>query len=150
MWDFHKGFDILDSISLPNEWRIVVKQNKRERGAEQPIFPKKGISLHLGYLDDITLSKLFFACDAVIFPYKVISISGVLFDALAHGLPFIASDLKFFKEFAEIGLGITSTRDASSFSNSITCLTDDYDHYRKNVHTIQIQITLEQYCGKAH
>ncbi|HZA70073.1 MAG TPA: glycosyl transferase [Nitrososphaeraceae archaeon] len=129
----YKGFDILDSISLPNGWSLVVKQNTHERGKEQPVHIKNAISLHLGYLDDETLSKLFFSCDAIIFPYKVVSISGVLFDALAHGLPFIASDMKFFREFAEIGLGITSNRIASSFSKSLSSLAADYDQYKENV-----------------
>jgi glycosyltransferase involved in cell wall biosynthesis len=129
----YKGFDILDSISLPNDWSLVIKQNKHERGIEQPVHIKNAISLHLGYLDDVTLSKLFFSCDAIIFPYKVVSISGVLFDALAHGLPFIASDLKFFREFAEMGLGITSNRIASSFSRALSSLIADYNQYKKNV-----------------
>lgn len=129
----YKGFDILDSISLPDKWSLVVKQNKHERGIEQPERIRKAVSLHLGYIDDVTLSKLFFSCDAIIFPYKVVSISGVLFDALAHGLPFVASDLKFFREFAELGLGITSNRNASSFSKSISYLSANYDKYKKNV-----------------
>ena len=129
----YKGFDILDDISLPSGWSLVVKQNKHERGVEQPVYIKNAINLDLGYLDDITLSKLFFACDAIIFPYKVVSISGVLFDALAHGLPFIASNLSFFREFAEMNLGITCNRDTKSFSESIACLAADYNQYRRNV-----------------
>jgi hypothetical protein len=31
------------------------------------------------------------------------NIYGVMFDALAHGLPFIATDLEFFKEYAKKG-----------------------------------------------
>jgi hypothetical protein len=38
----------------------------------------------------------------MILPYRVVSVSGVLFDALAHGLPIVASDLRFFTEFAEM------------------------------------------------
>jgi glycosyltransferase involved in cell wall biosynthesis len=129
----YKGFDILDSISLPNEWSLVVKQNTHERGIEQPVHIRNAINLQLGYIDDETLSKLFFSCDAIIFPYKVVSISGVLFDALAHGLPFIASDMKFFREFAELGLGITSSRNALSFSKSLSSLAADYEQYKKNV-----------------
>src|SRR5215208_4987690 len=106
----YKGFDVLDSLILPDGWSLVVKQTKHERGLEKPIEIGKNngdnvISLNLGYLDDTTMSKLFFACDAIIFPYKIVSVSGVMFDALAHGLPFIASDLRFFKEFADMGLG---------------------------------------------
>ena len=61
--------------------------------------------------------KLFFACDAIIFPYRVVSISGVLFDALAHGLQFVLSDLSFFQEFEQMDLGITCRRDANLFEN---------------------------------
>jgi glycosyltransferase involved in cell wall biosynthesis len=129
----YKGFDILDNIHLPKEWSLVIKQNKHERGVEQPVHIKNATNLHLGYLDDVMLSKLFYSCDAIIFPYRVVSISGVLFDALAHGLPFIASDLKFFREFAEMGLGITCDRNAPSFSKSLSSLIEDYDQFRKNV-----------------
>jgi glycosyltransferase involved in cell wall biosynthesis len=129
----YKGFDILDSLSLPDGWSLVVKQNRHERGMEKPLYIKNAINLHLGYLDDVTLSKLFFACDAIIFPYKVVSISGVLFDALAHGLPFIASDLRFFREFAQMGLGITCNRNAISFSETIVFLASDYTRYKNNV-----------------
>jgi glycosyltransferase involved in cell wall biosynthesis len=129
----YKGFDILSNLNLPDEWSLVIKQNKHERGKEQPVHIKNAINLHLGYLDDLTLSKLFFACDAIIFPYRVVSISGVLFDALAHGLPFIASDLSFFQEFAQMELGITCRRNAKSFSESLIGLATDYEKYHNNV-----------------
>src|SRR5215208_3692845 len=129
----YKGFDILSNLKLPDEWSLVIKQNKHERGREQPVQIKNAINLHLGYLDDLTLSKLFFACDAIIFPYRVVSFSGVLFDALAHGLPFIASDLSFFQEFAQMELGITCRRDAKSFSESLINLATDYEKYHNNV-----------------
>src|SRR5919202_3511118 len=98
----YKGFDILDNLSLPKDWSLVVKQNKHERGLEQPLRISNAINLSLGYIDDITLSKIFFACDAIIFPYRIVSVSGVLFDALAHGLPFVASNLEFFREFEQM------------------------------------------------
>lgn len=130
----YKGFDILDSLNLPVGWSLVVKQNTHERGIEKPISLRNNvINLDLGYIDDITLSKIFFACDAIILPYKVVSVSGVLFDALAHGLPFVASDLRFFKEFSAMDLGITCNRSMLAFSESISILDSDYDRYRKNV-----------------
>jgi glycosyltransferase involved in cell wall biosynthesis len=136
----YKGFDVLGSLRLPDGWSLVVKQTKHERGSEKPIDVKKNgdnsndvISLHLGYLDDSTLSKLFFACDAIIFPYKVVSVSGVMFDALAHGLPFIASNLRFFKEFADMGLGIACNRDMQSFEQAIGNLAMAYDEYKTRV-----------------
>jgi glycosyltransferase involved in cell wall biosynthesis len=129
----YKGFDILSNLKLPDDWSLVVKQNKHERGIEQPVHIENAVNLHLGYLDDLTLSKLFFACDAIIFPYFVVSISGVLFDALAHGLPFVASDLSFFQEFAQMDLGITCRRDAKSFSDSLMNLATNYEKYHNNV-----------------
>ena len=133
----YKGFDVLGGLGLPNGWSLVIKQTKHERGFERPIkFGKNNgdnngiISLNLGYLDDTTMSKLFFACDAIIFPYKIVSISGVMFDALAHGLPFIASDLRFFKEFADMGLGIVCKRTTQSFERSISTLALEYDKYK--------------------
>jgi glycosyltransferase involved in cell wall biosynthesis len=134
----YKGFDVLDSLVLPDGWSLVVKQTKHERGLEKPIEIGKNngdnvISLNLGYLDDTTMSKLFFACDAIIFPYKIVSVSGVMFDALAHGLPFIASDLRFFKEFADMGLGIVCKRNMQSFERSISTLALAYDEYKTRV-----------------
>jgi len=143
----YKGFDVLAKLRLPYGWSLVVKQTKHERGFEKPIELGGGknerdnnvISLNLGYLDDTTMSKLFFACDAIIFPYKIVSISGVMFDALAHGLPFIASDLRFFKEFAEMGLGIVCKRNTQSFERSISTLALEYNEYKTRV---------EQFCSK--
>jgi glycosyltransferase involved in cell wall biosynthesis len=136
----YKGFDVLGSLRLPDGWSLVVKQTKHERGSEKPIEVRKNgdntndvVSLHLGYLDDSTLSKLFFACDAIIFPYKVVSVSGVMFDALAHGLPFIASNLRFFKEFADMGLGIACNRDMQSFEQAIRNLAMAYHKYKTRV-----------------
>ena len=133
----YKGFDVLGRLGLPTGWSLVIKQTKHERGFERPIkFGKNNgdnngiISLNLGYLDDTTMSKLFFACDAIIFPYKIVSISGVMFDALAHGLPFVASDLRFFKEFADMGLGIVCKRTTQSFERSISTLALEYDKYK--------------------
>ena len=134
----YKGFDVLDSLGLPDNWSLVVKQTRHERGLEKPIEIGKNngdnvISLNLGYLDDTTMSKLFFACDAIIFPYKIVSVSGVMFDALAHGLPFVASDLRFFKEFAGMGLGIVCKRNMQSFERSILTLASAYDEYKTRV-----------------
>ena len=67
----YKGFDLLNNLKLPKDWSLVIEQNKHERGVEQPLVIKNAIHLHLGYLDDAALSKLFFACDAIIFLYRV-------------------------------------------------------------------------------
>lgn len=152
----YKGFDVLAKLRLPFGWSLVVKQTKHERGFEKPIELGGGknerdnnvISLNLGYLDDTTMSKLFFACDAIIFPYKIVSISGVMFDALAHGLPFIASDLRFFKEFAEMGLGIACKRNTQSFERSISTLALEYNEYKTRVEQFRSKLQWSNVANK--
>ncbi|MDQ3970000.1 MAG: glycosyl transferase, partial [Thermoproteota archaeon] len=150
----YKGFDVLAELGLPDGWSLVVKQTKHERGFEKPIeLGRKNdrdnvISLNLGYLDDATMSKLFFACDAIIFPYKIVSISGVMFDALAHGLPFIASDLRFFKEFAEMGLGIVCKRNTQSFERSISTLALEYNEYKTRVEQFRSKLQWSNVANK--
>ncbi len=94
------------------------------------------------------MSKLFFACNAIIFPYKIVSISGVMFDALAHGLPFIASDLRFFKEFADMGLGIVCKRTTKSFERSILTLALEYDEYKTRVEQFRSELRWSNIANK--
>ncbi len=98
------------------------------------------IDLKRGYLDDKELSLLLCASDAVLLPYKITSGSGVMFDALAHGLPFVSSNLEFFQEFANMGLGITSKRNPNSFSDAIDKLGNEYEKYSKTVENFKIKL----------
>jgi glycosyltransferase involved in cell wall biosynthesis len=84
---------------------------------------------------------LFYSSDVVLLPYKVTAASGVMFDGLAHGVPFISSDLGFFREFADKGLGITSKRTGSGFSNAIKKLDRDYDKYMAKVNEFKDKIS---------
>ncbi|MFB5599766.1 MAG: glycosyltransferase, partial [Nitrososphaeraceae archaeon] len=65
--------------------------------------------------------------------YKVTSGSGVMFDALAHGLPFIASDLEFFQEFSKKGLGICVKRNAEKFAKALLYIDKDYEKFALNI-----------------
>jgi hypothetical protein len=64
-------------------------------------------------------------------------------------LPFVASDLDFFKEFAEMGLGITAKRDPVSFAKAIRELGDSYDKYSKSVDNFKQQLKWE-FVTKQH
>jgi len=77
-----------------------------------------------------------------------VSISGVMFDALAHGLPFIASDLRFFKEFAEMGLGIVCKRTTQSFERSISALAVEYDEYKTRVEQFRSNLRWSNVANK--
>jgi hypothetical protein len=155
-----KGWDILNKIDMPDGWMMVLNSSKGHFSKEQSVYDvehtrntsnsndynnnnKKIIDLRRGFLKDEELSMLLYASDLVVLPYKITSGSGVMFDSLAHGLPFVASDLDFFKEFAEMGLGITAKRDPVSFAKAIHELGESYDKYSKSVDNFKGQLRWE-------
>ena len=129
-----KGWDILEKIQIPSGWAIVANSSKNEYGLNDEkislrLQKRTGdfISLQKGFLSDEEFSILLYAADAVLLPYKLSSGSGVMFDGLAHGLPFVASDLPFFKEFSSKGLGITVKREPAAFADGLVTLDKDYE-----------------------
>jgi glycosyltransferase involved in cell wall biosynthesis len=131
-----KGWDILEKMQIPSGWAIVANSSKNEYGLDDEkislrLQKRTGdfISLQKGFLSDEEFSLLLYAADAVLLPYKLSSGSGVMFDGLAHGLPFVASDLPFFKEFSSKGLGITVKREPAAFANGLITLDKDYGAY---------------------
>jgi glycosyltransferase involved in cell wall biosynthesis len=145
-----KGWEILKEMKIPDNWTILVNHSRnyysKERDVQNSLplnnnndsgdhqHNNQGLfELNLGFIPDDALSLLFYASDTVIMPYNVASGSGVMFDALAHGLPFVASDLGFFKEFARKGLGIAVRRNPFEFSEALKMLESDYPHYKKEV-----------------
>ena len=132
-----KGWDILEKMKMPDGWTLVVNSSKGHYSIENlDLTWQKAdniLDLQRGFLSEEELSTLFYACDAVILPYKVTAGSGVMFDALAHGLPFIATDLDFFREFAAKGLGITAKRNPHEFSKGIKKLDRNYFKYAESV-----------------
>ena len=148
-----KGWNILREMHIPENWIIVTNHSRNSYSKEIPALSHPAsykitvsginssksnhgrglLELNRGFLTDEELSTLFYASDAIILPYTVTSGSGVMFDALAHGLPFIASDLGFFKEFANKGLGIVVNRKSEEFSNAIKVLEKNYMHYVERV-----------------
>lgn len=131
-----KGWDIIGKMKIPDGWKVVINTSRNHYGREKlkDKFENKGvINLNRGFLSDRDLSLLFYCADAMILPYKVSSGSGVMYDGLAHGLPFISSKLEFFKEFSEMKLGIMVNRDPVEFSNSLRELKVNYKQYKDAV-----------------
>ena len=133
-----KGWDILRKIEMPEGWTLVVNSSKGDYNKEDIVLEWKNarsnvIDLERGFLTDEELSTLFFAVDAVVLPYRAATGSGVMFDALAHGLPFVATDLEFFKEFSEQGLGITARRKPFEFVAALNKLNQDYENFAERV-----------------
>jgi glycosyltransferase involved in cell wall biosynthesis len=159
-----KGWDILSKVDMPNGWMLVLNSSKGHFNKEKSVYAaqhgrsssnstdynnNKIIDLHRGFLTEEELSMLFYASDLVMLPYKITSGSGVMFDSLAHGLPFVASDLDFFKEFAEMRLGITAKRHPVSFAKAIHELGKSYDMYSKSVNNFKQQLKWE-FVTKQH
>lgn len=139
-----KGWDILGKMSLPDKWTIVVNSSINHSTSEtirlDNLESTKStnnvygiINLNQDYLSEADLSALFYASDAVLLPYKVTCGSGVMFDALGHGIPFVASDLPFFNEFAAKGLGVTAKRTPYAFTNALIELDINYNKYKQTV-----------------
>jgi glycosyltransferase involved in cell wall biosynthesis len=129
-----KGWDVIKKLNLPDGWKLLVNTSKGFSDAEDLVLDWEGsantIDLKRGFLNEEELSMLFYASDAIILPYKPeAGPSGTLIDALAHGLPFIATDLGFFKEFSAQGLGITVKRSPQEFSKGIKKLENNYFKY---------------------
>jgi glycosyltransferase involved in cell wall biosynthesis len=139
-----KGWDVIGKMKVPEGWKVVINTSRNHYGRERlrGKFENQGvINLNRGFLSDRDLSLLFYCADALILPYKVASGSGVMYDGLAHGLPFISSKIEFFKEFSDMGLGISVDRNPVEFSKALLKLKVDYKRYkdavmnlRKNLH----------------
>jgi glycosyltransferase involved in cell wall biosynthesis len=154
-----KGWDILGKIDMPNGWTMLLNSSKGHFNKEQNVYSiqhgksdnenNKVIDLQRGFLTEEELSVLFYASDIVMLPYKITSGSGVMFDALAHRLPFVASDLAFFREFAEMGLGVTAKRDPVSFAKAIHELGSSYEKFSEAVDNFKQQLRWE-FVTKQH
>lgn len=131
-----KGWDIIRKMKVPEGWKIVINTSRNHYNIEKSklqLDNRDIINLNKGFLTEKELSALFYSADALILPYKVSSGSGVMYDGLAHSLPFISSNIEFFKEFSELGLGISANRNPIEFSKDLVKLDLDYQIYKKAV-----------------
>jgi glycosyltransferase involved in cell wall biosynthesis len=145
-----KGWDIIEKMDIPCGWKVVINSSKGHYNTERygmnlvsnshSSANNKIIDLQRDFLDEKEFSLLLYASDAVLLPYKVASGSGVMFDALAHGIPFVASELSFFKEFSAQGLGITVNRNSCGFSSGIKKLEENYSYYVQNIDKFRKEI----------
>ncbi len=138
-----KGWDIFEKMNIPDGWVVVANASRNHYNKENISlrFNNKQsqslIDLQGDFITEEDLSYLLYAADAVILPYKVCSGSGVMFDGLAHGLPFVATQLGFFKEFSTKGLGITIKRDPAEFAYALKALDKDYEAYLQRVNSFK-------------
>jgi glycosyltransferase involved in cell wall biosynthesis len=146
-----KGLDIIRKMKVPAGWKIVVNTSRNHYNMEKikEKFDNDGvIELGRGFLTDKELSLLLYAADALILPYKVSSGSGVMYDGLAHGLPFVSSNIEFFKEFSNLGLGISIERDPVEFSKAFVKLERDYEKYENAVEIFRKKLAWKEVAKK--
>ena len=84
------------------------------KGMVRPEFRER--ILFRGYMPDDGKAEAFSRMRLAIFPYRWISQSGALAEAVAHGVPYLASDIPFFRDFQEdLGCGdLFRSEDAES------------------------------------
>jgi glycosyltransferase involved in cell wall biosynthesis len=146
-----KGWDIIQNMKIPKDWKVVINTSRNHYGREKLNikFENEGvINLNRGFLSNKELSLLFYCADALLLPYKVASGSGVMYDGLAHGLPFISSKIEFFKEFSEMNLGLMVDRDPVEFSNSLINLKMNYRYYKDAVLNFRNQLLWKEVAKK--
>ncbi len=68
--------------------------------------------------------------------------------AFAHGLPFVASNIEFFKEFSNLGLGIAVERDPVEFSKAFLKLERDYEKYEDAVEIFRRKLVWKEVAKK--
>jgi glycosyltransferase involved in cell wall biosynthesis len=146
-----KGWDMIKKMRVPNDWKIVINTSKNHYSKEgvKKKFENDGvIDLNRGFLDDGELSLLLYSADALILPYRVSSGSGVMFDGFAHGLPFISSNIPFFREFSDIGLGISARRDPNQFSRALLALEQNLERYKNTVEIFSKKLLWQDIANK--
>lgn len=147
-----KGWDIIRKIKMPKNWKLVVNYSKNFYNTEKISFEShndKVINLNKKYLSEEELSLLFFSCDAVFLPYKVCSGSGIMFDGLGHGKPYVATDLGFFAEFSSKKLGLVTKRRASNFEESFKKIDKNYTYFKSKVEEFRKEISWDR-IAKQH
>jgi hypothetical protein len=129
-----KGWDIIRKMEVPDGWNVVVNSSRNHYNAErnQGSLDNPGvIELHEGFLTEQKQSLLFHSADALLLPYRVSSGSGIMFNGFAHHLPFVSSNIPFFREFSDMGLGISVERTPPNFSEALVKLEHKFDNYKK-------------------
>jgi len=136
-----KGVDILIKaiaklrIELPN-----IKLHLVGRGAVQHfalLAKKEGIDKHLVFHDWVEHSKLpryYKSADICVFPSRHEGFGIVILEAMASGIPLIASDIPTFREIISDGIDgrLFKSEDADDLSRAVIALYQ-YPHLRKEL-----------------
>lgn len=110
----YKGLDLLLEAlaSFQGAFRLdihgICTSDALARDIESRIaaHPSRGsIHWHRGFVPEDRVPQVFESADVLVLPYRAIDQSGVLFQALRHGLPIVASRVGSFQQYIDAELG---------------------------------------------
>lgn len=110
-------FPVLEIWGAPGvgqeQYAVELKDKVRPEFRERILFR--------GYMPDGAKAESFARMRLALFPYRWISQSGALAEAVSHGVPYLASDIPFFRDFQEtLGCGdLFHSDDASSLAGTL-------------------------------
>ena len=121
----YKGLDV-----LLDAWRRAAPEAElwvvgRPRGVALPADPPAGVRVVPRFVDDAELAAVFARADVAVLPYREIDQSGVLFTALAFGVPLLLSDAGGFPELLGAGAEIVPRGDPGALAEALQRLLAD-------------------------
>lgn len=133
----YKGLDILLSAYdlLPDKKTTTLliagrcKDPNLEKWLGDEIKMRAAASMHIlwlgGYIPDEDVPGLFHGADLLAMPYRHIDQSGVIFMALATGLPIVASDVGTLRDYIPSGFGaVVPPLDPQAFAMALSSWLD--------------------------
>lgn len=75
-----------------------------------------------GFVAEAEVPEMFASTDALVLPYRTIDQSGVLFQALRHGVPVVATDVGSFGDYVTPEVGLICAPDAHALAVAIETL----------------------------
>lgn len=104
-----------------------------------------------GYMPDDGKAQAFSRMRLALFPYRWISQSGALAEAVAHGVPYLASDIPFFKDFQEtLGCGdLFRSDDAGSMAREMERILSASDRWTESAfHRLHVALDMDACCAR--
>ncbi len=85
------------------------------------------VDFNFEFVDDDAMAKLFADADCLVFPYRSIDTSAVLMQAIARGIPVIASDIGCFSEYLTDGVDamLVPPDDPAALAKAMATLIDE-------------------------
>ena len=107
--------------------------------------------LFRGYMPDDGKAQAFSRMRLALFPYRWISQSGALAEAVAHGVPYLASDIPFFRDFQEtLGCGdLFHCDDSEDLAREMERILSSPDRWTQDdFHRLHSALDMDSCCAR--